>query len=156
MELGSWIKREMEELARIYQGFSHPARIAVLVAIDSGLNLKEASDFLDIKRPSLQDHVDKLVEAELVYRPSDGATYQLTPMGEYFMDRLVKEREYILEALELLDEEEEELRGAKEPELKELDEYDIPIDEKELERQIHTQKWEDLGKKIQEMIDGSI
>lgn len=155
MELGSWNKREMEELARIYQGFSHSARIAVLVAIDSGLNLKEASDFLDIKRPSLQDHVDKLVEAELVYRPSDGATYLLTPMGEYFMDRLVKEREYILEALELLDEEEEELRAAKEPEMKELDEYDVPIDEKELERQIHTQKWEDLDGKIQEMIDGS-
>lgn len=153
MELGSWTKREMEELARNYQGFSHPARIAVLVAIDSELNLNEASEFLGIKRPSLQDHVDKLVDAELVYRPSDGATYKLTPLGEYFLERLTEERETILEALDLIDEEEEDLRSEKMPEIKELEKYDVPIDEKELERQIHTQKWEDLGEKVDEHLN---
>lgn len=143
----------MEELARIYQGFSHPARIAVLVAIDSGLNLNEASEFLGIKRPSLQDHVDKLVEAELVYRPSDGATYRLTPLGDYFMDRLTEERESILEALDLIDSEEDELWNQKTPDQKELEEYDVPIDEGKLERQIHTQKWEKLSEKIDELLN---
>jgi DNA-binding transcriptional ArsR family regulator len=154
MRLGSWNRNEMEKLSRIYQGVSHPARIAVLVAIDSELNLNKASNFLEIKRPSLQDHVAKLVDAELVYRPRDGATYQLTPMGEYFMDRLVKEREYIIEALQLLDEAAIELRESKEPDRKELEEYDIPIDKKELNRQIHTQKWEDLDDEIKELLDG--
>ena len=152
MELGSWEKQEMEDLARIYQGVSHPARIAVLVAIDSEINLNEASNFLGIKRPSLQDHVDKLVDVDLVFRPSDEATYQLTPMGEYFMERLIDERIYILEALSLLDEKERKLRDKREPERKELNEYDVPIDEKELARQIHTQKWENLDQTIEEIL----
>lgn len=143
----------MGELARIYQGISHPARIAVLVAIDSELNLNEASDFLDIKRPSLQDHVDKLIDADLIYRPSAGATYQLTPMGGYFMERIIRERNFIIDTIELLEDEEKALREAKEPERKELDEYDIPVDEKELNRQIHTQKWEELRDQIEELFN---
>lgn len=142
MNVEQWTLDEMKELAQVYQGIAHPARIAILVAVKDDVDMQEVADFVDIRRPSLQDHIDKLVDAELIYRPEDTRSYQMTPVGQYFLSRLDHDHENLLKALETIHEAEDDLWEDRLPEKKDLEDYNVPIDEKELERQIHTQKWE--------------
>lgn len=152
MDLDSWTKQDLERLAEV-SNIGHPARIAILLGLDSGKSTTDIAKFLDITRASLQDHVDKLVDAELIYRPSEkGQAYSLTPLGQYYAIRLQEDGNVIIKVLDRLDDSEQKVREEKGYTQPELEHSDLPVDEGKVERELHTAKWERVMDDISELI----
>lgn len=157
MELSDWAEVEMTNLAQVYRGLANKARIAALVAISSDTPITEVAEFFGMKRSSLQDHIDKLVEAELIYRPEEESkTYELTPLGEYFITRISLDHENIPRVFEIIKETEERLDKETEEKKVKAKEMEIPIDEKQLNRRLHTQKWKMNWEDIKDVLSEEV
>lgn len=157
MELRDWTETQMDDIARVYKGVAHKARIAILVAISSDLSMTEVAAFFDMERPSLQDHINRLIDAELIYRPEEeGKTYDLTPIGEYIVDRIRIDHDNVVQAISEVKGSEQELREDIESERAQIEGTRLPIDEKELERQIHTEKWEMNWEDVKEILSEEV
>lgn len=128
---------ELENLAMVFEGVYRTPRLAVLLGLYEGEDVGEIVEQLDISRPGLQRNIDAMVEAELVYRPSEDGPYALTPLGEDLAEWVDEKADEILDVLEEVEEEEEKVR-------EEVRLGDLPIDEREVERAVHTRKWENL------------
>jgi DNA-binding MarR family transcriptional regulator len=143
---------ELEDLAGIYKGLSHEARLAILYGLNEDASLNQISGFLSITRGALQDHIEMLLDAELIYRPTDsGKTYDLTPLGEHLIKQLEDNEDEILEALEELEEAETELEEDYQAQLSGVEDDDL-VDDKKLERKIHTEKWKEVTEKIRNLL----
>lgn len=156
-ELNGWTVSEFEDLSGIYKGIGHPARISILIALETEATLSDVADLWDFSRPTVSDHVEKLRDANLVYQPEDAGRgeYELTPLGQYYVDRIRDEKEAVIPILEEAEKQEQELRENIQQGMDEAEEMGIPVDEEKLERRIQTEIWEEkedsFNKKLQEI-----
>lgn len=131
---------QREYLASVFKGVAHPTRLAVLEAVSEGASIGEMASSLDVARGTVQSHLETLVEAELVYRPSEGRGYAVTPLGDHILGLVCREADVVVPVLEDLDAAEDVVRDEIGPALELVDE----IDEATWERTVHTRKWEEI------------
>ena len=128
---------EREHVAALCKGLAHPTRIAVLEGFARDQSVQAIADDLGVTRGTLQDHLNMLVRAELIYRPDEAdATYALTPIGRYTVTLLEDHGPDIAAAYSQLAAVEEDA----EAEFDSVEE--LPLDETAVEKAIHTRKWE--------------
>ncbi|MEM2111583.1 MAG: hypothetical protein QXX08_06870 [Candidatus Bathyarchaeia archaeon] len=74
---------EKEFLARLFDAIGHPARIFTLESLEKGKTPVEIAEKLGIKRGALQAHLDKLMQADLIWQdPNDQSErYLVQPLG---------------------------------------------------------------------------
>lgn len=138
---------EMEPVARLFSGISHPSRIRILYGVREGKTMQEVADTLEVTRGGLQDHIERMVTAELIYRPEDG-TYALTPFGTYLVELLESDGDTLQDAFEILDDEQDTVE-------EEFDSADLPIDDRTREKSVHTETWKRAKDRIQELLEES-
>lgn len=139
---------EVEVVSRLFSGIAHRNRVVMLLGIREGRSMQDVADDLGVTRGGLQDHVERMIEAELIYRPEEGSrTYDLTPFGAYLADLIDADSTMLQEAFALL----EQYEAAVEEEFAAAD---LPITDRTKEKTIHTQKWEraweDVENRLQE------
>lgn len=138
----------------MFQGLAHEARLALLLGIYQDKSLNEIAEFLDITRGGMQDHLEKLIDCELLYRPEDsGKTYDLTPFGNFFVKFLLENEETFVDAIDELQEEEEKVEDAVDKVRSQVDNEDVPVSEKDWERKIHSKKWIQAWDEVEEILD---
>ncbi|WP_049937269.1 winged helix-turn-helix domain-containing protein [Haloplanus natans] len=143
MKPEQWDRSDFEAVSGLFQGLAHEARLALLLGIYHGKSLNEIAEFLEITRGGMQDHLEKLIDCELLYRPEEtGKTYGLTPFGLFFVEFLLQNEETLVEALGELRLEEKRVELAVEEVRNEAEEQDISLSEKEWQRKVHSRKWE--------------
>lgn len=138
---------ELEPVARLFSGISHPSRITILYGVREGKTMQEVADSLEVTRGGLQDHIERMVTAELIYRPEDGI-YALTPFGTYLVELLESDGDTLQDAFEILEEEQGTVQA-------EFDAADLPIDDRAREKSVHTETWERAKDRIQELLEES-
>lgn len=131
-------REEFERLSSVLTGLYSVPRLALLFGLHEGREVADIVDDLDISRPGLQKNIEAMIDAELVYRPSDSdSPYELTPIGHEWVEILDEEADDLFTVLDQVEREEEQVH-------EQLELGDLPVDEKEIERAIHTRKWERL------------
>lgn len=155
MSLDSHSEDDLKDLAGVYKGLSHEARLAILFGLSEGASLNDVSEFLDITRGALQDHIHMLLDAELIYRPTDSnRTYNLTPLGEHFVEKLEKDEDTVIQALQELEDVEQDLEEDYREQLSGLQDSDL-VDENTVKKKVHTEKWEKVAGKIWDLLSRS-
>lgn len=138
---------EMERISSVLGGLYSQPRLAVLLGLRQGRTVPEIVDQVAITRPGLQKNIEAMIDAELVYRPSEEKrTYALTPLGRHLADVIDAEADLILAVLDHIDAREETVRDQLESV------SDLPINQTEMERAIHTRKWELAKDDIEELL----
>jgi len=138
---------EREQLASLFNGVSHATRIAILQKIETSKSLSDIADDLDVTRGTLQNHIERMIEADLVYRPEEtGRTYQLTPFGEYMRELIDAEAPVLVEAANHISEQAEAIEDS-------LDAAGVSMNEQTRERTVHTQSWEESINEIRQILD---
>lgn len=61
---------DYEQLSALIKGFSNDTRLALLLGFHAGYSASEIAEFLKITRGGLQNNINKMAEADLIYRPS--------------------------------------------------------------------------------------
>ncbi|WP_058826380.1 winged helix-turn-helix domain-containing protein [Haloferax sp. Q22] len=149
-----WNKEDFEAVASLFQGLGHEARLALLLGLYEDKSLNEIAEFLDITRGGMQDHLEKLIDCELLYRPEDsGKTYDLTPFGTFFVEFLLENEETFVDAVDELRVEEEKVQEAVDEVRSQVDDEDVPVSEKDWERKIHSKKWEQAWDEIEDILN---
>lgn len=149
-----WERSDFEAVSALFQGLAHEARLALLLGIYQDKSLNEIAEFLDITRGGMQDHLEKLIDCELLYRPEDsGKTYDLTPFGNFFVEFLLENEETFVDAIDELQEEEEKVEDAVDKVRSQVDNEDVPVSEKDWERKIHSKKWIQAWDEVEEILD---
>jgi len=148
--------RDFERLSVLIKGFSNDTRLALLLGFYHDYTANEVADFLDMTRGGLQNNIEKMVKAELVYRPDeeDQPTYRLTPIGEVIAKFFDHRGATLLGALERIEEGEDrilreieaEIEGQKDSMLGEA------LSERDIERLVNTQKWDRFGKSVKSIL----
>jgi len=127
---------DLDRVAGLFKGVGHPARIAILQAVDQGQPLTEAADRVDMSRGALQDHQRILIREGLIFRPTDtDSDFELTPLGDYFIRLLEEDGDRLATIAARADELEDEIRD------EHTQQSGLPVDETELERAIATETW---------------
>lgn len=154
MKPEQWEKTDFEAVAALFQGLGHEARLALLLGLYQDKSLNDIADFLDITRGGMQDHIEKLVDTELLYRPEDsGKTYDLTPFGVFFVEFLLQNEETLVDAVDELRVEEQKVEEAVDEVRSQVDDEDVPVSEKDWERKIHSKKWSQAWDDIEEILE---
>lgn len=149
-----WNKDDFEAVASLFQGLGHEARLALLLGLYQDKSLNDIAEFLDITRGGMQDHLEKLIDCELLYRPEDsGKTYDLTPFGTFFVEFLLEDEETLIDAIDELNLEEEKVQQAVDEVRSQVDDEDVPVSEKDWERKIHSKKWEQAWDEIEAILE---
>jgi DNA-binding transcriptional ArsR family regulator len=134
---------DLERIAALFKGVGHPARIAILQAVENEKPLTEAADRVDMSRGALQDHQRILIREGLMFRPTDVDTdFELTPIGEYIIQLLEQDADRLLYIIERAEELETAIREEN------TGDAGLPVDESELERAIQTEKWRRVDKDV--------
>lgn len=156
---------DLDRLASVINGLSNTSRLSVLLAMDENRSMQEVAEALDITRGGLQRNIETLIEADLVYRPSQpNQTYALTPLGEYFIRWLQTNGDQLLTALSKLEGHEADISPQTESIREQLEDIseinaDAAIDpsravsERELDRMVHTQKWERANEDVRKSLN---
>ena len=143
-------KSDRDTLAALFTGVSHSARIAILQGLAEGKPLTDLVDDVAVTRGTLQTHVERMIESDLVYRPTEsGETYALTPFGEWLLALIETKTPVLLEAAAVLDEQQDEIESS-------LEDAGVAMDESTRERTVHTQKWEETIGEIQSILGEEI
>lgn len=130
---------KLELLAELFDALGHEARLAVLQGLYEDVSMIEVADQVGMQRGSLQSHIDRLIRANLVYRPEEsGVTYRLTPLGELAVEAVNQEGETVISLLEDMATVEKEIR---------LDFEQVPLDGAELEKAVSRELWNRLEEK---------
>lgn len=149
-----WDRSDFEAVSSLFQGLAHEARLALLLGIYHDKSLNEIAEFLDITRGGMQDHIEKLVDTDLLFRPEDsGKTYDLTPFGNFFVNFLLENEETLVDAIDKLQVEKEKVEKAVDEVRSQVDEEDVPVSEKDWERKIHSKKWQQAWDDIEEILE---
>ena len=136
-----------EAAAQAYSGLGHPIRVAIVETLVTKEDrpLTEVADQFDVSRSAVQKHVNKLEEAELVYRPEGEARhYALTPLGVYLAGRLTQKSRVFAAALARVSDAEETARSELES---------VPLGETAMEKAVTTRKWELVEDELEEVLD---
>lgn len=140
-------EEERAWLAELYTGVAHPYRIALLDGLAAGESVPSVADRVGTTRGTLQNHLERLIDSDLVYRPEDGSTYAVTPLGEYMVDRAEADADELGSIVELVEAAEEEA-------VEELAPAEDILGEDEWERKLHTRKWETAKEEVAALLDG--
>lgn len=132
---------EIQRLAQVFSGFSQRTRLALLLGFYESRQQSEIADFLDISRAGLQNHLEKMLEAELIRR-KNGRGYVLTPIGTFFAELLLEQSNGVLESLDALNDAEQRLEEQLGTNLSESD-----------RRRIQGLKWSLAEERIEEILD---
>ena len=132
---------ELARLARVFNGFSQRTRLALLLGFYEDQRASEVAEFLDISRAGMQNHLKKMREAELI-RKQDGG-YELTALGTFFAEWIIGQNNAILQALDALDDAEQEF----------ADQLGADLEESDRKR-IHGLKWSLIRENIEELLRG--
>jgi predicted ArsR family transcriptional regulator len=156
MEPEQWDRSDFAAVSSLFQGLAHEARLALLLGIYQDKSLNEIAEFLDITRGGMQDHIEKLVDTDLLFRPEEsGKTYDLTPFGTFFVEFLLENEETLVDAIDQLEVEKEKVEKAVDEVRSQVDEEDVPVSEKDWERKIHSKKWQQAWDEIEEILEDS-
>jgi predicted DNA-binding protein YlxM (UPF0122 family) len=154
MRPDQWNKTDFEAVSALFQGLGHEARLALLLGLYQDKSLNEVAEFLDITRGAMQDHIEKLVDTDLLFRPEEsGKTYDLTPLGTFFVEFLLENEETLVDAIDQLKVEKEKVEMAVDEVRSQVDEEDVPVSEKDWERKIHSKKWQQAWDEIEEILE---
>jgi len=154
MEPEQWEKTDFEAVSSLFQGLAHEARLALLLGIYQDKSLNEIADFLDITRGAMQDHIEKLVDTDLLYRPEEsGKTYDLTPFGTFFVEFLLENEETLVYAIDQLSVNEEKVEEAVGEVRTQVEESEVDFSEKDWERKIHSKKWQQAWDEIEKILE---
>lgn len=141
-------QEDFDRMASVFKGLAHPTRLAVIQGVQEGATLKEITTRAEVTRGTLQDHLEMLLRAEILYQPRDGEqTYALTPVGEYIFEFVQNDGEKLAAALAELEEEENAV-------VEQIETVsDLPINQTEVERAVHTQKWEMALSRVDDILE---
>ena len=131
---------ELARLARVFNGFSQRTRLALLLGFYEDQRASEVAEFLDISRAGMQNHLKKMREAELI-RKQDGG-YELTALGIFFAEWLIEQNTAVLQALDALDDAEQEF----------ADQLGADLEESDRKR-IHGLKWSLARENVEELLE---
>lgn len=134
---------ELETLAHVYKALGNRTRLAVLLQLEEGEPVTPLTEELDITRSGLQSNIERLIDADLVYRPVDkNPTYSLTPLGKLLVDKI---HENHTEVTSLLNEYQNVLQDLEERESDTLESMrESGVDTSELENKLKAEAWEEL------------
>lgn len=158
--MGDLSETERKHIIAILKGLANETRVLLLLGLHEGKSRQELADEIDMSRGGIHRNLERLREAELVYRPEDTA-YELTPLGVHWAELLTHEAEILPAVFEQLEQEEQPIRKDIEETRRELDErgdesgFTFQIDESSWERTIHTEKWKRSKGVISEMFQSS-
>jgi DNA-binding transcriptional ArsR family regulator len=135
---------ELESLASVYKALGNKTRLSVLLQLEEDDPVTPLTDELDITRSGLQSNIERLIDANLVYRPVDkDPTYALTPVGELMVGKIQADQIEIESVLEKFHSILEELRESQKETLEHMEE--AGVDTKELENKLQAEAWEKTG-----------
>lgn len=70
-------------MTELFKALGNQARLAVLEALYRDKDITNIHREMDMSRSGLQNNIERLVDADLLYRPSnDNRTYDLTILGD--------------------------------------------------------------------------
>jgi len=129
----TWVMTAALTVADVFACLGHEARLAILRGLDQEESMPAVADELGMHRGTLQDHIERLIDCRLVYRPGDEArTYALTPFGDMIvaqLDELVPDVErWVKQVREAEQVVREELEG-------------VPLEEEEREQVVQREVW---------------
>lgn len=134
------------EVATVFDAGGHPARIGALLGVYHDEPMTNIADAAGIQRQSLQPHLEKLVEAGLVYRPVEQQTYAVTPLGRFIAVFIEDHLEIFVDVMAAIEEGEdqarEELRGTPEN----------ALSAKEFDRAVQRRKWELVQQELEDLL----
>jgi len=132
-----------EDLADIYQALGNQTRLEVLLKLSEDGPVSDIHKEKDISRSGLQKHIERLIKSELVYRPREKKkTYELTPLGNHFVELLETDGEAAVEVLELFRDEKQRLEE-KNSEAKETLE-EAGVDLTDFQQKIEEEAWQNI------------
>lgn len=85
-----------KELARLLDLLSHENRIALVKGIAAGKTPQTIADECGVSRQTLQGHITKLKDGNLIERRDDGTPYQLTTLGADLLTKVQEIEEEIV------------------------------------------------------------
>jgi DNA-binding MarR family transcriptional regulator len=136
---------ELDSLATVYKALGNKTRLAVLLQLEEGEPVTPLTEDLDITRSGLQSNIERLIDANLVYRPVDrDPTYDLTELGKLFIDKI---HDDVDEVNQLLTQYQDILQELEEEEADTLESMkESGIDTTELENKLSAEAWKELEK----------
>ena len=134
---------DLDTLATVYKALGNKTRLAVLLQLEEEETVTPLTDELDITRSGLQSNIERLIDADLVYRPVDkDPTYSLTPLGELLVEKIHEDEDQITDLLADYEEILQELKEEESDTLESMEESGI--DTSELENKLKAEAWEEL------------
>lgn len=154
--MGDLSETERKHITEVLKGLANETRVHLLLALAKGKSRSEIAADLDMSRGGIHRNLERLREAELVYRPDD-TEYELTPLGVHWVELLQGEAEILSAIFDALDEAEgpvrDEVEATKQSiEEKENEGFSFQIDDATWERTIHTEKWKQAMDTINELL----
>lgn len=136
---------ELDSLAIVYKALGNKTRLAVILQLEEGEPVTPLTEELDITRSGLQSNIERLIDADLVYRPVDkDPTYDLTSLGELFIGKI---HDDVDEVNQLLSQYQDILQELEEEEADTLESMrESGVDTTELENKLTAEAWEELEK----------
>jgi len=148
--------QDFGKLSVLIKGFSSDTRLALLLGFHYEYTANEVADFLDMTRGGLQNNIEKMIEADLVYRPDeeDQPTYRLTPIGKVIAKFFDHRGTTLLGALERIEEGEDRILREIEAEIEGQGDSMLgeALSERDIERLVNTQKWDRFGKSVKSIL----
>lgn len=137
---------EIEHLATVFDGLGNANRLVTFLGLSQDEEIQAITERVPISEQGVRNHAERLVDAELLYRPGDGERmYVLTPFGEFFASFLETFAPALIDALSELEKAETEVR-------EELS--DTRLREQVIEQEVKRLKWEQVGEKLEEHLAG--
>lgn len=131
-------------VAALFDGIGHPTRIAILTAVRDKRAMSAVAEDRGVSRNTVQDHLNKLIAADLVYRPQESDQhYALTPFGRFFVHFLDQHGEPLHAAVQQVKEAEAEA---------EAEFADVPLDDTARKKAITNQKWDRIAAETEELL----
>lgn len=78
---------ELERISDVYDGFAQKTRFALLLKMNEGKSPYEVAQMLNLSRPGIQNHLNKMLEVNLI-RKTEEEDYELTELGIFFVHRI--------------------------------------------------------------------
>lgn len=129
-----------EQIKQIFQALGNNARLKILETLDNNQTVSGLHHDLGMSRSGLQKNIEKLVQANLVYRPEEGnQTYRLTSLGDVVAEHVAEIKSSREEIMDLYTEKLEEERLEEKDVLEKM--QDSGVDTSELEQKIQSRAW---------------
>lgn len=134
---------DRQVIADIFACLGHEARLAILAGLQEDRSMTAVASDLGMQRGSLQDHIERVIDCGLVYRPESGEqTYALTPLGRYLLDVVDDEGELVAAVLRRHEDLAHEIRESLEG---------VALSDTERERAVTRETWAELSESFDEL-----